>query len=80
MEAFFWSGRIFSGIENKDKGQQKEAVGKEQWQEEVTGTEMAEDRNTVSAGIASHVAPLVTVPSRQKHAPCAPHIVFSTAS
>lgn len=28
--AFFWSSKIFSGTENKDEGQRKEAAGKKQ--------------------------------------------------
>lgn len=35
MEAFFWSGKIFSGIENKNEGQRMATVGKEKWCEEV---------------------------------------------
>lgn len=58
MCGFLWTGKIFSGTENKDEGQRKEAVGKEQWCEQVigcrnscSGTMMAQDRNTVSIEI-----------------------------
>lgn len=58
MCGFLWTGKIFSGTENKDEGQRKEAVGKEQWCEQVigcrnscSGTMMAQDRNTASIEI-----------------------------
>lgn len=90
LEAFFWSGEIFSGIENKDEGQRMEAVGKEQCCEEVTGFRELSLRDddgrrqkyslSRNIQIASHLSPLVTVPSRQKHVRCPQCILLPTAS